>query len=219
MFLRPILLSGLAVFALSMTPALAQESGGVRLSAEALNTENAQGRVLEHVVGQIQRIQLLRAAGTTGAAAAPGAAGANAADPAADRQSVNQQAVARFRGDAGFLAGFSRGQPLAASRVPPPPPIELPPPLIVNAFESPVTIGSNNVVHQQVSNSIAIGTNASASTVAQDGPHSRGKKSASSAPSDGAATVQSAVSQALAVNGGAARSTAINSSVAGRDDR
>jgi hypothetical protein len=103
--------------------------------------------------------------------------------------------------------------------VPPPPPVELPPPLIVNAFDSPVTIGSNNVVHQQVSNSVAIGTNASASTVAQEVAHSRGKKPVSPAPADGAATVQSAVSKALAVNGGVARSTAINSSVAARDDR
>jgi hypothetical protein len=132
---------------------------------------------------------------------------------------VNQQAVARFRGDAGFLAGFSRGQPLAASRVPPPPPVELPPPLIVNAFDSPVTIGNNNVVRQQVSNSIAIGTNASASTVAQDVPRSRGNRPLSPVPSDAGATVQSAVSKALAVNGGIARSTAINSSVAARDDR
>jgi hypothetical protein len=77
----------------------------------------------------------------------------------AERRSRHQQMIARLRGDGGFLDGFSFGQPLAASRQPPPPPVDpvmVPVILdqrtkIVNRFQAPVAItaGNNNVVVQQ----------------------------------------------------------------------
>lgn len=68
------------------------------------------------------------------------------ANPARARSATHQAAIAKVRGDAGFLAGFFQGQPLAASRQPPPE--FLPPafftfieaPLTVNTFGSPVSI-------------------------------------------------------------------------------
>lgn len=68
------------------------------------------------------------------------------ANPARARRLTHQAAISKVRGDAGFLAGFFQGQPLAASRQPPPE--FLPPafftfieaPLTVNTFGSPVSI-------------------------------------------------------------------------------
>ncbi|HYH17245.1 MAG TPA: hypothetical protein VD995_01390 [Azospirillum sp.] len=46
--------------------------------------------------------------------------GAMVTNPGVSRKQVHQQQIAKIRGDAGFLAGFNKGQPLAASRQPPP---------------------------------------------------------------------------------------------------
>lgn len=46
--------------------------------------------------------------------------GAMVTNPSVSRKQVHQQQIAKIRGDAGFLGGFSKGQPLAASRQPPP---------------------------------------------------------------------------------------------------
>jgi hypothetical protein len=158
---------------LATTPAAAQQSGGEALAPEVLSTPGAAEIVRERVFNRLQvfqTLQAIRGAGLQGAAAAV-TTDPNAANPALDRSAVNQQAVARVpqRGDAGFLAGFSGGAPLAPSRIRPPPAEPAAPifvdrskTLVVNAFGSPVSIGNGNVVEQQVVNSTAIGIGAPA---------------------------------------------------------
>ncbi|EKV25955.1 hypothetical protein C882_3370 [Caenispirillum salinarum AK4] len=69
-----------------------------------------------------------------------------AANPARLREGANRQAVALIRGDGGYLDGFFRGQPVAASRQPPPEPFVpnfftfIDAPFIVNTFESDITV-------------------------------------------------------------------------------
>lgn len=67
-------------------------------------------------------------------------------NPARRHSASNQTAIARIRGDAGYLAGFSKGQPLAISRQPPPE-FAMPDfntfidaPFIINNFGNAVTI-------------------------------------------------------------------------------
>lgn len=77
----------------------------------------------------------------------------------ADRQQKNQDMISRLRGDPGFLAGFSGGTPLAASRQPlatlpddggyrqrHPQPRQV---IINNEGPLAVTVGNGNVVQQQ----------------------------------------------------------------------
>lgn len=70
-----------------------------------------------------------------------------AANPARARQGRDQAVIAQGRGDAGFLAGFHQGRPLAQSRQPPPEPIVpnfvtlVEAPFIVNNIGGPVSIG------------------------------------------------------------------------------
>lgn len=72
-----------------------------------------------------------------------------AANPARARQATHQQAIAAIRGDAGYLGGFFHGQPLAASRQPPPD-LSMPDfvtiidaPFIQNNFGSPVSVATD----------------------------------------------------------------------------
>lgn len=196
--MRVVLLSGLAVLALGAASASAQDAGGVLLTPQVLNTENAQGRVVDHVFGRLQQAQQLRALATL---AGPTKT-AKPDDPSIDKQALAQQTIAQSRGDAGFLAGFSRGQALAASRAPRPKMVADPPqPVVVNAYDSPVTIGNNNIVQQQVTSSTSIGGNATAVSQA-----------------NAAGTAQSAVSNP-ASTGGTAHATAANSNVEGQGSR
>jgi hypothetical protein len=70
---------------------------------------------------------------------------------ATDRRSQHQAQIARLRGDAGYLGGFSFGKPLSPS---------VQPgqgfgaygdqgPVVVNNFDGPVVLGNGNVVQQQ----------------------------------------------------------------------
>ncbi|MBC7951079.1 MAG: hypothetical protein H7Z12_04540 [Rhodospirillaceae bacterium] len=71
------------------------------------------------------------------------------ANPARAREATHQQSIAAIRGDAGYLGGFFHGQPLAASRQPPPD-FAMPnfltiieAPFIQNNFGSPVSVDTN----------------------------------------------------------------------------
>jgi hypothetical protein len=178
---RPALLFAVIIqytLTLATIPAAAQQSGGETLSPEVLNTPGAAEIIRERAFTRLQvfqSLQAIRSAGLQGTATAAVPTDPNAANPAADRSAVNQQAVARIpsRGDAGFLAGFSGGAALAPSRVRPPPAEIVAPTfvdrsktLVVNAFGSPVSIGNGNIVQQQVANSTAISVGAPASATA-----------------------------------------------------
>jgi len=140
--MRRFLLSGLILLAAAGNAA-AQESGGLSLSPEALAAGGPRG---------LARPLPFTLPGFT-------ASDLQVTPTPAERRSQHQQMIARLRGDGGFLDGFAFGQPLAASRQPPPPPVDpVVVPLfldqrtrIVNRFQAPVavTVGDNIVVQQQ----------------------------------------------------------------------
>src|SRR5690349_15663959 len=114
--MRRILIPGLLLLGAAALPAAAQESGGLSLSPEALSVGVPRGlaRPLQCTV--------------------PGFTGADrqAAPTPAGRGQRNRDMIARLRGDGGFIDGFAFGQPLAASRQPPPPPVEPLVPVIID---------------------------------------------------------------------------------------
>lgn len=90
--------------------------------------------------------------------------GAMVTNPAVSRKSVHQQAIAKIRGDAGFLAGFHQGQPLAPSRQPPIEPLVpnftfIEAPFIVNNINSALnlTFGDGNISGQDIPQEAGIG--------------------------------------------------------------
>jgi hypothetical protein len=204
MTIRKILFSGLAAIALSTAAASAQEAGGITLSQEVLNTPNAQEQVLNHVFGRIQQIQQLRQ--ITAAAAAPGTANSAAAVTGSgtpDATTARQQALGAAQQ---FAARRLAQQQLQAQQAA----LNAPQPVtVVNAYESPVTIGNNNIVRQQVANSTTIGGGTAQSSI--------GGNRANAQANSGSAT-QSASSNATSI-GGNASATAINSNVVGQSNQ
>jgi hypothetical protein len=150
--IRTCLLSGFAVLTLFAGTAAAQEAGGSQITLMGPAAMNP-GMALQAPL-RPQGLLLGTPASITNRSAL--------ADKQ-NRQAFNQQAIARIRGDAGFAAGFFRGQPLAASRQPPPPPFEpaiiflqtIEAPFILNNFESAINLdfGEGNVAQQQVAGS------------------------------------------------------------------
>ena len=142
--MRRALIPGLLLAAAcAALPAVAQETGGRSLSQEALSVGGPRGlaRPLPFTFPGITASDL------------------QAGPTPAERRAQHQQQIAKVRGDGGFLEGFSFGQARAASRQPPPPPVD---PVfapvfidqrtrVVNTFQAPVavTVGNNNVVQQQ----------------------------------------------------------------------
>jgi hypothetical protein len=114
-----------AALALYATAAAAQSAGGLAVTSAGLGP-------------------MMPPALAAGAPLHAAPADVGAANPARARSARDQQAVAQIRGDSGFLGGFFHGQPIAASRQPPPPLPEfntfVDAPFIVNNFGNPVTI-------------------------------------------------------------------------------
>jgi hypothetical protein len=142
---RSIIVTGLALMALA-APAFAQESGGLGLDPSIKDGPHGLARPLQFTRQPYVTAHDLQNGMT-----------------AADHQAQNQAMISRLRGDPGFLAGFSMGTPLAASRQPQ----QTIPyddgyryrrshgghgqgPIIINN-EGPlaVTVGNGNVVQQQ----------------------------------------------------------------------
>jgi hypothetical protein len=96
--IKQALLPVLALMALSV-PAMAQDSGGVRLAPGVNGGPVGLARLLPFVPQPFVTAHDLQNGMT-----------------AADHQAANQNAITKLRGDPGFLAGFSMGTPLAASR-------------------------------------------------------------------------------------------------------
>ncbi|HYG90230.1 MAG TPA: hypothetical protein VD978_28690 [Azospirillum sp.] len=136
-----------AALLLSAGAASAQEAGGIGFGPEGVSAAN-----LAQAFAQPPRMPVFADPQRRGAP--PGALVTN---PNVSRSSAHQQAVTKIRGDAGFLGGFNKGQALAASRVPPPPPIDpgltfIEAPFIVNNFNSALNFafGEGNVAGQEV---------------------------------------------------------------------
>jgi hypothetical protein len=146
MRMRSMLLAS-ALLALAL-PAAAQESGGLRIAPEAKGGPVGLARPLPSAQALITAADLQGAMSPT------------------DRQAQHQSMITRLRGDPGLLAGFSFGQPLAASRQPQPSfddgggfgspsghrhhrsqPI-----VINNQGPLAVTVGNGNLVQQQSAN-------------------------------------------------------------------
>jgi hypothetical protein len=169
----------LAFFA---APVFAQDAGGESVAPALVGAPGVAQQIRERVIAQLgsfqaaQALQALRnGAGQIGLAGVPIVAGQaavpspgstlNGDNPAAERSSLNRQALSLIpgRSEGGLLAGFSGGRALSRpARVADPEPattfIDNSHNLVVNANGSPVAIGNNNVVRQQVSTSIATNT-------------------------------------------------------------
>ncbi len=144
------LLSGLAALALLGGTAAAQDAGGFSVNPQL-------GAAVGMSMGMGMGMPPLLPRQPVFVNAAPRGAppGATVTNPAVSRQAKHQQAIAKIRGDAGFLGGFNKGQALAASRQPPPEPIVpsftfIDAPFIVNNFDSSLALsfGDSNVTEQ-----------------------------------------------------------------------
>jgi len=139
---RMTLLHTLAAVALWSASAAAQSAGGLSVSGPGL--------------GQLPMSALQsQGGGVSAGSRLSSPADVRAANPARGRQATDQQAIARIRGDAGYLAGFQFGQPLAPSRQPPVTPVPdvtiVNDPFIVNNDNSTVSlsVGDNNSTSSQ----------------------------------------------------------------------
>jgi hypothetical protein len=197
---------------LGAAAASAQESGGVALTPEVLATENAQGRVLDHVLARAQQLQQLRLLNLSGGAVVS----SNLANPAFAPPNGDPQALGTGHADTLALASALRRRATKTrdsgfqQQI-----IDNSQSLTVNAYDSPVNIGNNNVVKQQVSTSTAISANgnATASAGASNTSDRLGLGKGKTKPG------QTAVSNAANQGGGAAQAVAINSEVGPQGNR
>jgi hypothetical protein len=209
---RLAILASLAALALGAAAASAQESGGVALTPEVLATENAQGRVLDHVLARAQQLQQLRLLNLSGGAAVS----SNLANPAFAPPNGDPQALGTGQADPLALASALRRRATKTrdsgfqQQI-----IDNSQSLTVNAYDSPVNIGNNNVVKQQVSTSTAISANgnATASAGASNTSDRHGLGKGKMKPG------QTAVSNAANQGGGTAQAVAINSEVGPQGNR
>ncbi|WP_042701599.1 hypothetical protein [Azospirillum sp. B506] len=144
---RTVLLPTIAALLLTAGTAAAQVTGGIAFPPGPIP-----GAAMAQAFAQTPRLPVSE--NPTPRGAPPGAMVTN---PSVRRTSVNQQAITRIRGDAGYLAGFNKGQPLAASRQPPVQPVDpsftiIDAPFIVNNFNSALNFafGDGNISQQQL---------------------------------------------------------------------
>jgi hypothetical protein len=230
-----LILASVAALLLGVAAASAQDSGGVVLTPEIMGMDNAQGKVLDHVLGRLQQLQQLRQQNLSGGAVTS----SNAANPANAAPPNTAPQAAGNAGGGLSLASILRRQALAASD----PPVQVfnttealtvnnsltvnksqsltvnkSHTLAIDAHDSPVTIGNDNIVRQQVTSSTASSVNgpATATAAASSGAGSKGDRRR--APANSASTTQSAVSTAIS-QGGTAHAAAINSDVTPQGNR
>ncbi len=148
---RTALFPTVAALLLTAGTAAAQVAGGIAFPPGPIP-----GAAMAQAFSQAPRLPV--SVNPTPRGAPPGAMVTN---PSVRRSSVNQQAITRIRGDAGYLAGFNKGQPLAASRQPPVQPDPgftiIDAPFIVNNFNSALNFafGDGNVSQQQLGDGAA----------------------------------------------------------------
>ncbi len=216
---RLAILASLAALALGTAAASAQETGGVALTPEVMATDNAQGRVLDHVLARAQAFQQLRllsaATPTSSNLANPGVSASNSGtqpigptpDQALALASALSQRAQMASNPALQQQIINNTQSLSISNTSQS--LTVNNPLTVNALNSPVVLGNNNVVKQQVTSSTAITTNGNATA-------SAGASSTSGAGggSRKAKSGQNALSSATSLGGGVSHAVAINTEIA-----
>ena len=150
--IRTVLLSGLAALTLATGSAAAQDGGGTVVDPRM-------GAMVGMSMGMGMGMPPLlpRQPVFVNAARRGAPPGALVTNPGVSRKAVQQEAITKVRGDAGFLGGFNKGQPLAASRQKPVEPFVpnftfIDAPFIVNNLNSTLalTFGDNNVSGQNL---------------------------------------------------------------------
>jgi hypothetical protein len=197
--MRSILLSAVAVLALSTVAVAQSEPGGIKLSPEVMNAPDSQEKALSHVVGRLQQSQQLKALNSPSVGPNSGAANSTP-----DVSTSRQQAIDKAQS---FAARRAQQQQLQMEQQA----LSAPPQstTVINAIDSPVVVGSGNTVTQQVAKSTTIGGGSASSSI--DGNKAKGQANATSAS-------QSASTNATSI-GGNATATAINSNVVGQGNQ
>jgi hypothetical protein len=198
------LVAGLASLALGASSAWAQDSGGVALSPEVFKANNAQGQVLDHVLARAQQLQQLRLLNLPGGGAVTSS---NLANPASAVPGGDPQSLGAARSDSLALASVLRAraqkpvnpifQEILQQQF-----VDNSQNLMVNAPNSSVAVGSNNIVSQHVSSSTAISPagNATASAGVGTGTKHSGSNTSAKQSANSKATSTGGTAQAVAIN-------------------
>ena len=199
------LIAGLASLAVGASSAWAQESGGVALSPEVFKANNAQGQVLDHVLARAQQLQQLRLLNLPGGGAVTSS---NLANPASAVPGSDPQSLSAGGSDALALASVLRAraqkpvnpifQEILQQQF-----VDNSRNLMVNAPNSSVTVGSNNIVSQHVTTSTATSPTGNATASAGVGTarrHSGTKQNSVNQTATSTATSTGGTAQAVAIN-------------------
>jgi hypothetical protein len=158
-----------AVLTVLAVPAMAQESGGLRLAPGLNGGPVGLARPLPFTRPPLLSAHDLQNGMT-----------------AADHQAQDQNAITQLRGDAGYLAGFSLGTPLAASRQPQQPVYADDgwqrrhhrhggaTTIINNQGPLALTVGNGNVIQQQSANGSGPIAQQQVATLPSSGSHGAG---------------------------------------------
>jgi hypothetical protein len=199
------LIAGLASLAVGASSTWAQESGGVALSPEVFKANNAQGQVLDHVLARAQQLQQLRLLNLPGGGAVTSS---NLANPASAVPGSDPQSLSAGGSDALALASVLRAraqkpvnpifQEILQQQF-----VDNSRNLMVNAPNSSVTVGSNNIVSQHVTTSTATSPTGNATASAGVGTarrHSGTKQNSVNQTATSTATSTGGTAQAVAIN-------------------
>jgi hypothetical protein len=199
------LIAGLASLAVGASSTWAQESGGVALSPEVFKANNAQGQVLDHVLARAQQLQQLRLLNLPGGGAVTSS---NLANPASAVPGSDPQSLSAGGSDALALASVLRAraqkpvnpifQEILQQQF-----VDNSRNLMVNAPNSSVSVGSNNIVSQHVTTSTATSPTGNATASAGVGTarrHSGTKQNSVNQTATSTATSTGGTAQAVAIN-------------------
>jgi hypothetical protein len=191
------------------TTVSAQETGGITLSPEVLKADNAQGQVLDHVLARVQQLQQLRLLNLTNG----GVVSSNLANPAG---ALSQGPLVAPDAALSLANSLRRRNTRISSDPVFQQFVDNSQSLTVNAPNSSVNIGDNNIVKQQVTTSTAVSPtgNATASAGVGHASHHHGNGGNGK---DATKSSQTAVSDATSI-GGTAQAVAINSEVSPRSN-
>jgi len=209
--------ASLAALTISAAVTSAQETGGVALTPEILKANNAQGQILDHVLARAQQLQQLRQRSLSGATASSNLANPAAAPPNSTQQplgpadalalasALRQRAITTLSGDPSYQQQIITNNPSYQQQII----TNNSQSLTLNAPNSSVSIGDNNIVKQNVTTSTAISATGNATATAGAG----GTTDHHGAGSNKSTSSQTAASNATSI-GGTAQAVAINTAIA-----